>query len=165
MPSLARVSAAIDALAAAQTATRTRAAGTVAVRDEKRLALVSLLQHLCNCVQTAADASPENAASIIESAGMAVKRDRTQRARVFTAKPGRVSGSVDLEAPRAGHRAAYEWAYSEDAGVTWVMLPVTVQARTTVSGLRPGSRVWFRYRAVTKAGTGDWSEVVEIMVV
>jgi hypothetical protein len=163
-PPLATVSAAIEALDAAQTATLTRAAGTIATRDEKRLAALALLQQLCTYVQAVAYANPENAAAIIESAGMNVKKKRVLRARVFAAEPGDVSGSVNLFAPRAGARAAYEWSYSTDGGTTWESLPNTVKASTTVVGLRPGSRVGFRYRVTTKDGVGDWSEPVWIIV-
>jgi hypothetical protein len=163
-PQLATVEAAIEALAAAETAAHTRMQGTVAVRDQKRQALVVLLQQLRDYVQATADADVEHAVSIIESAGMAVKKPRMLPARVFSAKPGPVSGSVKLLAPQAGNRAGYEWAYSTDGKRTWVSLPFTVQASTTVSGLQPGTTVPFRYRAVTKDGTGDWSEPVSIIV-
>jgi hypothetical protein len=163
-PPLATVEAAIEALAAAETATRSRMQGTVAARDGKRLALVVLLQQLRDHVQARADANVDEAVSIIESAGMAVKKERVPPARVFTAKRGPVSGSVKLLAPQAGNRAGYEWAYSTDGKKSWVSVPFTVQASTTVSGLQPGSTVYFRYRAVTKDGTGDWSEPVGVIV-
>jgi hypothetical protein len=164
VPSLASVEAAIDELDQAEVATHTRAVETVAVRDAKLRELKILLQQLCAHVQAAADANPENAASIIEGAAMYVKDARGPEPRTFTAKPGPVQGTVILVAPQAGNRAAYEWAYSTDGGETWTMLPVTVQANTTVSGLTPGSTVLFRYRVSTKDGVGDWSETVRIIV-
>jgi hypothetical protein len=163
-PTLARVAAAVEALSQAQTATLSRMLGTVAERDEKRLDLVVLLQHLLAHVQEKADADTNQAAAIIESAGMAVKKTRVPAARVFEAKRGPVSGSVTLVAPKAGNRAGYEWAYRTDETQTWVSLPFTVQAGTTAVGLRPGSTAHFRYRAVTKNGTGDWSQTVSIIV-
>jgi hypothetical protein len=42
--------------------------------------------------------------------------------------------------------------------------PVTLQAKTTVAGLTPGATVQFRYRPVTKAGEGDWSQTVVLLV-
>jgi hypothetical protein len=164
-PPLATVSIAIEALHEAEAAARARTVGTIATRNEKRDTLTALLQRLCSHVQAAADADPENAASIIEGAGMAVKKRRRLPPRVFAATPGPVSGSVKLVAPKAGHRAAYDWAYSTDGGVTWTSLPQTVRASTIVYGLQPGTTVHFRYRATTKDGVGDWSEVVAILVV
>jgi hypothetical protein len=164
-PPLATLKAAVDALEAAETATRTRMLGTVQARDDRRLALVILLGQLCNHVQATADSDADHGASIIESAGIAVKKSRALPARVFAAKRGRVSGSVNLSAPKAGNRAGYEWAYSIDREKTWVSAPFTVRASTTVSGLEPGLMVHFRYRAVTKDGTGDWSQPVSAIIV
>jgi hypothetical protein len=142
----------------------TRAKGAVATRNEKRAALVSLLEQLRAYVQARADASPENGASIIESAGMAVRKVATHAARTFTAKAGAVSGSVTLYAKSVGDRAAYMWEYSTDGGKTWIATPVTLQAKTTISGLTPGATVQFRYQPVSKTGEGDWSQTVLLLV-
>jgi len=75
-PPLAKVRNAIHELDLAQTATLSRTAGTVAVRDEKRAALVVLLNQLKDHVQTVADGHYEEMASIIESSGMSVKKRR-----------------------------------------------------------------------------------------
>jgi hypothetical protein len=47
---------------------------------------------------------------------------------------------------------------------TWVTVPSTLQAKTTVAGLTPGATVTFRYRAVVKTGEGDWSQPTSLMV-
>ena len=39
---------------------------------------------------------------------------------------------------------------------TWILLPSSVQAKTSISGLVAGSTVMFRYRTVTKTGVSDW---------
>jgi hypothetical protein len=163
-PPLARIEKAIEELATAQTATHTRAAGTVAVRDDKRRALVALLQELLTYVQAVADANVENAPSIIESALVSVKKARVLPPRTFAVKPGRVSGTVKLIAPKAANRAGYEWGRSTDGGRTWETQPFTVNASITVTGLRPGSTVHFRYRSVTNKGRGDWSDPVAVIV-
>jgi hypothetical protein len=72
---------------------------------------------------------------------------------------------VKLEAPSAGIRAGYEWAYSTDGMKTWVSMPFTTKATTTIFGLVPGSTVHFRYRPVTKDGVGNWSDRAAIIVV
>ena len=96
---------------------------------------------------------------------MSVKKPRVLPPRRFTVKDGRVSGSLELIAPKGGNRAGYEWAYSTDGKRTWVSLPFTVKASTIVYGLEPGATVYFRYRPVTKNGVGDWSDPVSIIVV
>jgi hypothetical protein len=163
-PKLAAVTTATDELQAAETATLSRTKGAAAVRNEKRTALVLLLRQLRGYVQTVADADPTNAVSLIESSGFAVRKTTTHQARVFGAKPGRISGSVALVAGIVAKRSSYEWAYSTDGGKTWVAAPVTLQARTTVAGLTPGATVLFKSRAVTKAGEEDWSQPVSLVI-
>jgi len=164
-PPLATVSQAIDDLQVAQTASLSRTRGTITVRDEKKRTLVVLMQRLAATVQAAADDQPDQATSIIESAGLAVRSVHTPTTRSFRALRGPVSGAVTLLAAAAADRASYEWQLSIDGGHTWVLLPVTLRAKTTVTGLTPGSTATFRYRPVTKAGEGEWSQEVSIVVV
>ncbi len=163
-PPLTTLSTATAALQTAETAALGRAKGAVATRNEKRTALIGVLQQVRSYVQTTADADPANAMSIIEGAGMAVRKSPTHRARAFVAKQGPVSGVAQVVAEVAARRASYDWQYSTDGGKTWVALPSTLQAKTTVAGLTPGSTVQFKYRALTKSGEGDWSQPTSLMV-
>jgi hypothetical protein len=164
VPPLATVTAAITDLQTAETATLARTKGAVLTRNEKRTALVALLQQLKGTIQTTADANLENGASIIASAGVDVRKTVVHAPRVFGAKPGAVTGTAKLYAASAGHRASYEWEYSTDGGKTWVTAPVTLQAKTTVAGLTAGTTVAFRYRPVTKTGEGNWTQPVSLIV-
>jgi hypothetical protein len=163
-PSLATVTAAIDDLQSAETAALARTKGAVATRNEKRAALVALLEMLRAYIQSTADATVENGASIIQSAGIAVRKPTVRKPRVFAAEQGDNSGSVKLVAPAAARRASYDWEYSVDGGKTWVAVPSTLQARTAVSGLPPATTVQFRYCAVVKTGEGDFSPPVSLLV-
>jgi len=163
-PPLTAVSGAVNALQAAETAALTRATGTVATRNEKRATLVALLELLRGYVQSVADASPENAISIIESSGLALRKTTVRAPRVFAAKATTLSGTVKLIAPLAGRRAAYRWQYSTDGGKTWVDASETLQAKTTVTGLPVGTTVQFRYRSVIKGGASDWSAPLSMVV-
>ena len=163
-PTLAAVTTAVDDLRTAETAVLARTKGAAAERDAKRLALVAALQHLRAYIQVTADADMENGGAIIESAGVAVRKTPTRHARTFAAKPGAVSGVATVVAAAAARRASYEWQYSSDGGKTWVTAPSTLQAKTHVSGLQPGSTVSFKYRPVTKTGEGDWSQPVSLLV-
>jgi hypothetical protein len=164
-PSLATVLAAVTDLHTAESAVLARTKGAASARDDKRTVLVTLLQELKGYVQTRADANLENGATIIQSAGLSVKKVPTRAPRVFAATPGAVSGSAKLVAASAGRRSSYEWQYSTDGGKSWVIAPATIQAKTVVPGLTPGASVEFRYRAVTpKGGEGDWSQTVVLIV-
>jgi len=164
VPALTAVSGAISDLQVAETAALARTKGAVATRNAKRTTLVSLLKQLLAYVQGIADGSPENGPSIIESAGLAVKKTPTHVARVFEAKQGASPGLVKLLAPSAAHRSSYLWQYSIDGGKNWVDLMPTLQARTSVT-LSPGSSAQFRYRSVTKTGATDWSTPVTLPLV
>ena len=163
-PPLTAVSGAANDLQVAETAARTRATGTSATRNEKRAALVTLLEVLKAYVQSVADATPENAISIIESSGLALRKTTVRAPRVFAAKATTLSGSVKLTAPLAGRRAAYRWQYSTDGGKTWVDASETLQAKTTLTGLSAGTTVQFRYRSVIKGGASDWSAPLSLLV-
>jgi hypothetical protein len=163
-PTLSAINAGIADLQAAEAAVLARTKGAAAARNEKRKALIVLLQQLRANIQATADADEANGPAIIESAGVALRKTATRRARAFAAKPGRVSGVATVVAASAGHRASYEWQYTTDGGKTWVVAPPTLQAKTTVAGLVPGATVQFKYRPVTRAGASDWSEPVSLMV-
>ncbi len=73
-PPLPQVTTDANALDTAQLATKSKTKGTVATRDEARTVLVADLHQLQAYVQQIADASPEHAAVIIQSAGMSVRK-------------------------------------------------------------------------------------------
>ena len=163
-PPLPTVTGAINDLTVAETATQARTHGAAATRNDKLATLVQLLEQVKAYIQKTADANMENGAAIIQSAGVNVRKPAVRAPRTFEAKAGAVSGSVKLVAASAARRASYEWQYSTDGGKTWQVAPVTLQAKTTISGLAPGATVTFRYRGVTKTGEGDWSQLVTAIV-
>jgi hypothetical protein len=78
-------------------------------------------------------------------------------------KQGSVTGTVNLAAKAVGTRAAYTWQYSTDLK-TWTTVPQTLQSKTGIAGLTAGTQYYFRFQSVTKAGVGDWSQTVVMMV-
>jgi hypothetical protein len=62
-------------------------------------------------------------------------------------------------------RASHDWQYSTDGGKTWTAVPTTLQGKTAITGLTPGSSLVVRHRAVTKAGADDWSLTQALIVV
>jgi hypothetical protein len=163
-PAIADLAKAVDALDAAETATKTRAKGTVAARNAARANLVSMLHAAKAYVQQVADANPDNAQAIITSASFNVRKAPARSKAPFAATQGTTSGVVRLTAKAAAARASYEWEWSADGGKTWTQLPSTLQSKTTVSGLTPATTYQFRYRATTKAGEGDWTQVTSLLV-
>jgi len=163
-PALTSATSLLTALDVAETATKSRAAGTVPARNAARAEVLVALQTLKGIVQAAADARPDLAETIITSAGMSVKKTPKRIKVTFVAKAGPISGSVHLVAKAAAPRASYDWAWSADGGKTWTQAPSTLQAKTTILGLPIATTCEFRYRVVTKAGEGDWSQVITFVV-
>ena len=164
-PTLAALTTAVNALVDAENAALTRVKGAVVQRNAAKKALVQQMQLLRANVQSTADADPDNALAIIESAGMSVRRPTVRKPRVFAATPAATSGTVKLIAASAGPRSSYEWEYSTDGAKTWIALPPSIQAKTTVPGMAAGTTVQFRYRAITpKTGAEDWSAPVSLLV-
>jgi lysylphosphatidylglycerol synthetase-like protein (DUF2156 family) len=163
-PPLAVISVALNDLETAEAAALARTKGAATARNQKRAALVALLELLKAYVQKTADVNLATAATVIQSAAMVVRKVPVRTKRVFTAKQGTVSGSVTLVTASAARRASYEWQYSSDGGKTWQLMPATLQAKTVITGLQSGSTYMFRYRAVVKAGAEDWSQPLSFLV-
>jgi hypothetical protein len=163
-PALATFQADITALVTAETAVLARTKGAVETRNAKLEVVKGDLEKLRTYVQDVADAAnPSNAASLIESAGMTLRKVTLHDKAQLSVKQGSVSGTVVLSAKAAGKRAAYGWQYSTDQK-TWTSLPPTLQAKTGVSGLTAGTVYYFRVQPLLPTGEGDWGGIVSFMV-
>ena len=136
------------------------------MRNDKRTVVVGLLHQPEGYVQAQADATPENAASPSSRAAASRCASRPCAGpRAFAAKPGAVSGIGEARRRvSAGRRSSYEWQYSTDGGKTWILAPVTLQAKTTISGLAAGSTVVVPVPRGHQGGEGDWSQAVTLLV-
>ncbi len=84
------------------------------------------------------------------SSGFALKQGSAVKPKSFDAVQGSTSGTVDLECPYAGTRAAYVWEMTTDLAVAsgWQQFKITNTTSTQASGLAPGIKYWFRVKAV-----------------
>jgi hypothetical protein len=163
-PTLATFQADIAALVTAETAVVARTKGAVEIRDAKLAVVKGDLENLRTYVQGVSDAAnPTNAAAIIESAGMTLRKVTLHNKAQLAIKQGTVSGTVVLTAKAAGKRAAYDWQYSTDQK-TWTAPAPTLQAKTDVSGLTAGTLYYFRVQPLLRTGEQNWSEIVSFMV-
>jgi len=153
----------IATLTTAETAVKTRAAGTVADRDAARKAVVIDVGLLQGYAQQAVNADPANADALAQDAGMTVRKSTRPAKPPLAAKPAS-TGAVHLVAKAIKGGKSNEWQYSADGGKTWVSVPSSTQAKTSITGLQVGALVSFRHRAVTKAGPQDWSQVISATV-
>ncbi len=162
-PPLATVTTDLGALSSAETLVVQRVLGAVPARDEQKRIVLNDLHALKGYVQMIANATPVTAAHVIEAAGMAVKQTTHAPKPPLAVTDGLVSGTLRVFARAAADRASYEWGYSLD-DKSWTSLPPSLQAKTVITGLTPGSMVYVRVRSVTKTGPSDWSQVVATTV-
>jgi hypothetical protein len=166
-PAMPKFSSDIAALIAAQAAAKARTQGAVDIRNAKLAIVVADLEQLRVYVETVANSDPSNAVAIVHSAGMEVRKAHTAPPKdAVNIKQAKAATPVVLTA-RVGTRKkqVHEWEYSTDGGKTWVALPPTTMAKTTVPGLTPGASVLARHRASTSTATDAWSVATASLLV
>ena len=124
---------------------------------------MTLLGQLRDYVRTIAESDPENALSIIESAGMSLKKLVLRVKALISVVEGPTSGTVVCEAKAPGGHANYFWFYSLDQK-SWTSVPEAMKSKITISGLTPGQTYYFRHYIMTRKGNSDMSQIVSLMV-
>ena len=163
-PSMAVLQTEIDDLHTKETATKTHVIGAVAIRDASKLVLKTSLENERQYVESLCAADPGNALTIAQNAGMTLKVAPTRSKPPLAVKPGTVSGSVTLVAKATKGARANHWQYSLDGGKTWIDLPPTIRAKTSIANLTPGTAVTVRARVLTHLGLEDWGQDVTHLV-
>ena len=153
----------ITALATAEAATKTRTAGLVTLRNDKKLVVIADMHQLHAYVQQLANATPAQAGAIAAAAAMTLPKTAEHHKSDLAAHPI-VSGTIKLMAKAVRGGRSHEWQYSTDGGKTWTSVPPTTQASTTIPGLQPGVLHAFRQRVVMKDGPSDWSQPISLLV-
>jgi hypothetical protein len=164
-PPLAVFAADIATYEDAETNAAGKAKGAAKLRNAKRKKVKDDLHHLRDYVQGIVEmqANPTDAAAVIESAFMSVKKVRQRSKPELSAKNTGVSSTVALDAKAVASYASYYWEYSPDQK-TWITVPETFKANTVISGLTSGQWYYFRFRARTRTGPRDYSQVVRLLV-
>ena len=169
-PSLATLQARIQAFDQAQQAAGTRAKGAAAARDLKAGELITSLETARTYVQELADGSPEQAAVLIEAAGMTVGQGREyskpflQAMQRQPSSPVHVIANVGALTANTSGGVFFNWQYSGDGGKTWSTAPSTPQGDTYVTDLTPMMTYSFRVSVTDTKGPGAWSQDVALLV-
>jgi hypothetical protein len=153
----------VTALSSAETATKTKAPGTIPTRDAAQKLVIEDANQLHGYVQQLANASPDQAANIAAAAAMKLRKAATRQVHDLTVKQT-ASGTILATAGNVKGAKAHEWQYSLDGGKSWVSAPPTTKASTSITGLTSGVLVQVRHRSIVKGGPGDWSSVSTIAV-
>jgi hypothetical protein len=163
-PALTVLQTHLDELVTKEAAAKTRAVGAVSERDAAEKVVVDDLETERAYVEKTANADPDHADAIAQGAGMALRKTGSHDRPTLAVKHGAVSGAVEVAAKVPPGAKANDWQYSTDGGKTWIDVPSTTKAKTTVPSLQPGLTVHFRHRVLTKAGRSDWSDPVSLVV-
>ncbi len=155
-------------LAAAQQGVKNGTVAT-AVRDAKRDLVFTTLESLRVGLQGLCDASPEQAAMLIQASAMKAAATAVHAKPMLAAKLGVASGVVNLAAnarllSTSQRRKTYTWQSALD-GKTFSAAGTSAYARITVTGLPPLTTVGFRVCVTVGDGEpGPWTQVVSILV-
>jgi len=161
-PPFVQVKGHIADLSAAQAAFKSRT-GLRETRDGKQVLLVEDLRGLHAYVQQQARANPTQAEAIAAAAAMTLKSKAAAQKKPLAIK-SIASGSAKVVAKATKGAHANEWQLSTDGGKTWVDLPTTLQASTTIKGFQVGVTTYFRQRVITKVGVQDWGQSISALV-
>jgi hypothetical protein len=154
-----------------QRQTKDRVPGAAALRNTARDDLFTSVEAIRAYVQGLCDTSPEQAATLAQSAGMKLAAASVRSKPILGAKQGPQPGVVNLEANatllangvRSTRYRFYNWQYSVD-GKTWITVPSTPYAKTIITGLTPLTTYEFRVSLTDKNGQGAWSQTLSFLV-
>ena len=171
-PSVSAVQGQVGVVGKAEVVAATRAKGAAAARNVQRTILVGMLEAWVTYVQGIADTSPspDQAVSTILAAGLLValvgQHNKAILAVTLGPQPGTVALSANAAALTGGSqkKSFFNWQSTID-GKTFVNMPSTPKAKTTLANLTPLSTYGFRVSVTNSDGVaGEWSQIVSLVV-
>jgi len=133
---------------------------TIEVRNAALMAVKDTLHSLKRDVQEAANSSLDEAAVIIASSGMSVKRSTSHGKQKDSVTDGPVEGTVIL---KAVGRGPPDWRYGTD-GIVWTTKSTRI-ARTKIANLILGQLYLFQNRPILNDDQeSDWSQIIKLRV-
>jgi hypothetical protein len=163
-PSLSSVTDHLDSLEKSEANAKGKGKGAAAARDVDLKVVLDDMYGLKAFAQGVVSQNPAQAAAIVESGGLSLKRFTKGQKAELAARMGAVPGEVVVRAKAVRRGAAYEWEYSSDGGATWIAMGTTTVANTILAGVKVGVTYAFRFRTTRKAATSDWSQIVTLFV-
>ncbi|HEV7230789.1 MAG TPA: fibronectin type III domain-containing protein, partial [Bacteroidia bacterium] len=123
------------------------------------------LKTLSGYVEGIANLDPVNAENIIISAGMAVKKPSVHGPKLFTVKPGKAAGSVNLDSKaEKGAVYVYEMTTDPNTPTSWANIYIGKTTKFLKTGLSSGQRYYFRVAVIIKGVQEPWSPVVNVVI-
>jgi hypothetical protein len=164
-PPLAQVNQHIADVEQAWADAQSRTIGLAGITLMKRKLLELDLTRLAGHVEYIANQDADRAVSIIEGAGMPLKRPRSKTAKEFSARRGKESGTVVLNT-KAENRAIYMYQMTKtpDIPSSWETVYYDRKVKYVIRDLPEGMH-YFRTGIGGEHSTGLFRDAVEIMVV
>jgi hypothetical protein len=163
-PSPGDMQSRVDALAAAQVATKKRVPGAAQDRDDKESAVRHDVRAFVIYLQTIVNGmTVEEALTLIVAMGFRARLAVKQAKALLTAQIGPYPLSALLRAKSAGLRTIYYWQFSVDA-VNWTSAVETPKATTIITGLPAGQMVHFRFAWRKDGILSSWSPSVSLQI-
>jgi hypothetical protein len=162
----------IDLTDKAQVAVGQGGKGAAAARDVQLGLLWGMMESELVYIQSIADSvNADEAVQTLQQGGVGVAGVALHDKALLTVTQAAPSGPVALDANARAllgedlrRKHFFSWEYTLD-GKTFVSMPSTPKAKTTLSGLTPLTTVGFRVAVTTSDGVqGPWSQVVELFV-
>jgi hypothetical protein len=123
-------------------------------------AVLDGLFHVKDYVNSVAEKAPaDSALAIIESSGLRARKVVVPDKQPLSVKYGGLEGVALIIALAAAKAAMYFFEYSTDKE-NWVPFAQIMKSKTKLSGLTVGTMYYFRVRAQTRKGLGDWTQSV-----
>jgi hypothetical protein len=164
-PPLPEFAADLKAFDDTQTTAVGKGKGTAKQRNAKKQKVKKDLKRVCAYIQGLADKapSPADAAAVITGALLYVRKTPSRNKPELSAANTGLSGDVLLDAKAVAPDATYFFQYSMNQK-DWVSVPEVMKCKTIVSGLTSATVYYFRFRAISRKGRHDWSQVVSLIV-
>ncbi len=164
-PDLASITTQVNLVESDRIVTLTRLPGSVAKLKAEIKKLEIMLKALAAYVESIANADPDHASDIIASAGMPEKKAPVRKAKAFSVVNGKLKGSVDLS-NKGTLRATYIYQMTTDpnTAASWAYIYTGSNVRFTKAGLTSGTKYFFRGALSIKGVQGDWTSVLEVIV-
>jgi len=130
VPTLAKATSDLAALSAAQAAFKAHTASRTD-RDDAVKVVIAAMSQLHAYVEALANGDREQAATIAGDAAMTLRTQRLHHKEALAVKQT-VSGSVNVIAKAIQGGKSNDWQFSTDGGKTWLDIPSTTRAHTTI---------------------------------
>jgi hypothetical protein len=172
-PSISTIQNQVVVVNKAEVLAATRGKGLAAARNVQLGILVGMLETELTYIQGVADtsATPDQAVATILAGGVLVAIVAPHIKPVLAATQGAPGSLVTLTANATALGASksrktfFNWQSTADGGKTFVTLPPTPKATTTVANLTPLSTYGFRVSVTNSAGIqGEWSQIISFLV-